>query len=170
MAQDKVAVATFAGGCFWCTEFDFDTKPGVISAVSGYAGGLEVNAKYELVSSGRTSHKEAVQITYDPSKLTYDDLLTLYWRGIDPTDAGGQFVDRGRHYTTAIYYHTETQKTAAHDSRDALDKSDRYDAPIVTEILPYTTFFPAEDYHQDFYKTNPFRYKMYRNASGRPNK
>lgn len=161
-------IATFAGGCFWCTEFDFDTKPGVISAVSGYAGGGKASAKYELVATGRTAHKEAVQITYDPKKLSYDDLLEIYWRGIDPTDASGQFVDRGPQYTAAIYFHDDAQKEAAYNSRDALEKSGKYNAPIVTEILPFTTFFPAEDYHQDFYKKNPFRYKMYKAGSGRP--
>jgi peptide methionine sulfoxide reductase msrA/msrB len=164
----KIETATFAGGCFWCTEFDFDTKDGVISAVSGYAGGNAANATYAEVSRGRTQHREAVQIKYNPSKITYKELLDLYWRGIDPTDSGGQFVDRGAQYTAAIYFHSASQEDAAIRSKENLAASGKHESPIVTPIVAFTTFFPAEDYHQDYYKKDPIRYKQYRRNSGRP--
>ena len=159
--------ATFAGGCFWCVESDFEKVDGVIEAVSGYAGGDEPDPTYKQVSSGRTGHTEAVQITYDPDKITYKELLDVLWRHMDPTDAGGQFADRGSQYRPAIFYHDKEQKRVAEESRAELQKSGRFSKPIATEIVPLTAFYPAEEYHQDYYSKNPIRYKMYRYGSGR---
>lgn len=172
-AEDKpspktgAAVATFAGGCFWCMEPPFEPLPGVSSVVSGYTGGKELNPTYDQVSSGETGHAEAVQITYDPAVLTYDKLLETFWRNIDPTTRNGQFADKGTQYRTAIFYHTDEQKRLAEASRDRLAKSGKFDKPIVTEIVPASAFYPAEDYHQDFYKKNPLRYNSYKIGSGR---
>ena len=163
----NLKVATFAGGCFWCTEADFEKIDGVVDAVSGYTGGEKVNPTYQEVSSGRTKHYEAAQIYYDPQKISYPELLDAYWRHINPTDEGGQFVDRGRQYRTAIFYHDEVQKQQAEASKKALEDSGRFDRPIVTEIRPLKAFYPAEDYHQDFYKKSPERYHSYRKYSGR---
>jgi peptide methionine sulfoxide reductase msrA/msrB len=163
----KYKTATFAGGCFWCIESDFEKVDGVIEAVSGYTGGEEPNPTYKQVASGGTSHTEAVQITYDPDKITYKELLDVLWRHMDPTDAAGQFVDRGSQYRPAIFYHNEEQKRIAEESRAELDKSGRFSKPIATEIVPLTQFYPAEEYHQDYYSKNPLRYKMYRYGSGR---
>ncbi len=160
-------VATFAGGCFWCIEADFEKTPGVEKAVSGYTGGRVKNPSYTQVSGGSTGHLEGVVVYYDPDKTSYGDLLNAFWRMIDPTDAGGQFVDRGEPYTTAIFYHTEQQKRSAEMSRAALAKSGRYSSPIVTAIRPAGDFFEAEQYHQDYYKKNPMRYRFYRYNSGR---
>ncbi|HSR10603.1 MAG TPA: peptide-methionine (S)-S-oxide reductase MsrA [Thermodesulfobacteriota bacterium] len=160
-------VATFAGGCFWCVESDFEKVPGVIKVVSGYTGGNKENPTYEEVSSGTTGHVEAVQVYYDPSKVTYDQLLNWFWRHINPTDAGGQFVDRGSEYKSVIFYHNEAQKTAAENSKAELQKSGRFTKPVVTEIVAFRKFYAAEDYHQDYYKKNPIRYRYYRHASGR---
>ena len=160
-------LATFAGGCFWCMVAPFENTPGVVKIVSGYAGGKTADPSYEAVATGQTDHVEAVQITFDPGKATYRQLLDLYWQQIDPTDAGGSFADRGDHYRSVIFYHDEAQKTEALASRDALGASGRFSDPIVTEIRPYTTFYPAEDYHQDFHVKNPVRYKSYRYHSGR---
>jgi peptide methionine sulfoxide reductase msrA/msrB len=166
--EDKMLrVATFAGGCFWCTESDFEKVPGVAKAVSGYTGGKKENPTYEEVSSGSTGHVEAVQVFYDPAKVTYGELLDFFWRHIDPTDPGGQFVDRGSQYRSIIFYQNEEEKRIAEKSREALDKSGKFNKPIVTEILPFTKFYDAEEYHQDYYKKNPIRYKYYRHASGR---
>ena len=159
--------ATFAGGCFWCTESDFEKIDGVLEVVSGYTGGDEENPTYEQVSYGRTGHYEAVQVLYDSEKITYSELLEVFWRHVDPTDAGGQFVDRGRQYRSAIFYHNEEQKAAAEKSKEKMDKSVVFKRPIVTEIIPFKKFYMAEDYHQDYYKKNPRRYKMYRSGSGR---
>ncbi len=159
--------ATFAGGCFWCVESDFEKVDGVIEAVSGYAGGDEPNPTYKQVAAGRTGHTEAVQIHYDPDKITYKDLLDVLWRHMDPTDANGQFVDRGSQYRPAIFYHDEEQKRIAEESRAELEKSGRFSKPIATEIVPLTEFYKAEEYHQDYYSKNPLRYKMYRYGSGR---
>ena len=159
--------ATFAGGCFWCTEADFEKVPGVVKAVSGYTGGKRENPTYEEVSAGTTGHVEAVQVYYDPAKVTYEELLDYFWRHIDPTDPGGQFVDRGSQYRSVIFYHDEEQKRIAEKSRGALDKSGKFNKPIVTEIVKLTTFYEAEEYHQDYYKKNPLRYKFYRYNSGR---
>jgi len=159
--------ATFAGGCFWCIEAPFDKLEGVISAVSGYTGGEEENPTYQEVSSGSTGHLEAVQVTYDPRKISYQQLLDVYWRQFDPTDEGGSFHDRGRQYTSAIFYHSDEQKELADSSRAALDESGRFDKAIVTPVLPAKPFYPAEEYHQDYYKKNPQHYSRYRAGSGR---
>jgi peptide methionine sulfoxide reductase msrA/msrB len=162
-----VRVATFAGGCFWCTEADFEKVPGVVKVISGYAGGQKKNPTYEEVSAGTTGHVEAVQVYYDPSKVTYGQLLDTFWRHIDPTDGGGQFVDRGAQYRGVIFYQDEEQKQLAGKSKEALDHSGRFKKPVVTDILKFTNFYPAEEYHQDYYKKNPIRYRYYRNGSGR---
>ncbi len=166
-AQGDTARATFAGGCFWCMEHPFEKLDGVLEVVSGYTGGDKQNPTYKEVSSGETDHLEAVQILYNPSKVTYNQLLDAFWRQIDPTDPGGQFVDRGEQYTSAIFYHDEVQRAAAEASRQTLTRSGRYDKPIVTRIRKATRFYKAEDYHQDYYKKNPIRYKYYKYGSGR---
>jgi peptide methionine sulfoxide reductase msrA/msrB len=163
----KNGIATFAGGCFWCSEADFEKLPGVEKVVSGYAGGEKENPTYREVSSGRTKYVEAVQVHYDPSSITYVNLLEAFWKHIDPTDAGGQFVDRGPQYRSVIFYHDDEQKRLAEASKDALEKSGRFSRPIATEITEFTTFYEAEDYHQDYYKKSPMRYKTYRYGSGR---
>lgn len=163
----NLKLATFAGGCFWCMEPPFEKLEGVRSVTSGYTGGTEENPTYEDVSDGRTGHYESVQIIYDETIIKYEDLLQVYWRQIDPTDANGQFVDRGNQYRSAIFYHDEQQKLLAEQSLKQLQESRRFDKPIVTEILPYTPFYTAEEYHQDYYLKNPIRYKYYRNGSGR---
>jgi peptide methionine sulfoxide reductase msrA/msrB len=159
------ATATFAGGCFWCVESDFEKLPGVLKVVSGYTGGTGDNPNYE--SYGDKGHLEAVQVFYDPAKITYRQLLDVLWRHIDPTDAGGQFGDRGPYYRSAIFYHDEQQRRIAEESREALAKSGRFSKPIATEILKFGRFYDAEEYHQDYYKKNPLRYKYYRHGSGR---
>ena len=159
--------AIFAGGCFWCMEPPFEKLGGVHAVVSGYIGGDKEDPTYQEVCAGATGHTEAVEISYDPAKVSYDQLLEVFWRNIDPTDEGGQFVDRGSQYRTGIYYLSEEQKRQAEASRDKLAKSGRFDRPIVTEIVAATTFYPAEDYHQDYYKESPIRYKSYRHSSGR---
>lgn len=165
MATDRVATATFAGGCFWCLEAAFRKLPGVITVVSGYAGGQGAEPSYEDYAA--KGHVEAVQITFDPRKISYAGLVEHFWRQVDPTDPGGQFADRGRHYRTVIFYHDEEQRQVAEASKAALAASGRFPRPIVTEILPFTTFYPAEDYHQDFARKNPERYCTYRSLSGR---
>jgi len=164
---DRRETATFAGGCFWCLESDLEKVDGVLEVISGYTGGHVENPTYEDVSSGRTGHVEAVQVVYDPAKVSYEQLLDVFWRHIDPTDPGGQFVDRGPQYRTAIFYHDESQKRLAEASRKKLQESGRFSKPIVTEILPLGKFYKAEDYHQDFYQKSPVRYHFYRAASGR---
>lgn len=165
--NDKYEKATFAGGCFWCMEPPFENLDGVIDVVPGYTGGQKENPTYDQVSSGTTGHLEAVQITYDPAEISYSELLDVFWTQIDPTDESGQFVDRGPQYNTAIFYHDEKQKTVAEESRSRLEKSGKFDRPIVTKIRPYTRFYEAEDYHKDFYKKSPARYKTYKFSSGR---
>jgi methionine-S-sulfoxide reductase len=165
--QVNLEIATFAGGCFWCMEPPFDKLAGVLSTTSGYAGGTEENPTYKEVASGRTGHAEAIRIVYDPTKVTYAELLDVFWKNIDPTQVDGQFADRGRQYRTAIFYHDEEQKELALASKDALEKSGRYTRKIVTEITAAGAFYPAEDYHQDYYKKNSVHYKMYRYGSGR---
>jgi peptide methionine sulfoxide reductase msrA/msrB len=162
-----LAVATFAGGCFWCVEADFEQVPGVVEAVSGYTGGQVPDPTYRQVSSGTTGHREAVQVHFDPQKIGYDGLLQAFWRMVDPTDEGGQFSDRGREYTTAIWYHDEGQRAAAEASKAALAASGRYPDAVVTPILPATRFYEAEGYHQDYAERNPVRYRYYRYFSGR---
>ena len=163
----EMKTATFAGGCFWCMEPPFEKLDGVKSVVSGYTGGDEKNPSYEQVSSGSTGHTEAVQITYDDSKISFDDLLTVFWRTMDPTDATGQFVDRGKQYRPGIFFHNADQEKAATKSRDALAKSERFKKPIKTEITKFKSFYAAEDYHQDYYKKSSLKYKYYRFRSGR---
>lgn len=163
----ELQTATFAGGCFWCMVHPFDTYPGVAEVTSGYTGGTTENPTYEEVCSHTTGHREAVQIRFHPDVITYEQLLDIFWRQIDPTDAGGQFYDRGSSYQTAIYYHSDAQREAAEASRQALDASGRFQRPVVTEILPAQPFYRAEAYHQDYYKSNPGRYNRYRRASGR---
>ena len=163
----RTEIATFAGGCFWCTESDFEKVPGVVKVVSGYTGGKKESPTYGEVSAGTTGHVEAVQVYYDPSRISYAELLDYFWRHVDPTDSGGQFVDRGSQYRSVIFYHDEEQKRLAEKSKEELSKSGKFDKPIVTDILQFTRFYEAEDYHQDYYKKNPLRYKYYRYASGR---
>ncbi len=159
------ATAIFAGGCFWCMEKPFEVLDGVLSVTSGYTGGTTENPTYENYAAG--GHIEAVKIIYEPAKVSYDKLLDVYWHQVDPTDPGGQFVDRGHAYTTAIFYTNGEQKKLAEESKAALDKRGVYEKPIVTPVEPAQTFYPAEDYHQDYYKNNPLRYKYYRHGSGR---
>ena len=163
----NLKTATFAGGCFWCVESDFEKIDGVVEAVSGYTGGQEPDPTYKEVSAGGTGHAEAIQVRYDPDKITYKELLDVFWRHVDPTDAGGQFVDRGSQYRPAIFYHDEEQKRIAEESKAELDKSGRFSKPIATEIVPLSEFYTAEEYHQDYYDKNPVRYKLYRYGSGR---
>ena len=163
----SIHVATFAGGCFWCTEADFEKLPGVVKVISGYTGGDKENPTYKEVSAGTTGHVEAVQVYYDPSRINYEELLDYFWKHVDPTDPGGQFVDRGSQYRSVIFYHDEEQKRLAEKSKDALMKSRRFHKPITTEIIKFTKFYNAEEYHQDYYKKNPLRYKFYRYESGR---
>ena len=166
-AEDRIQTATFAGGCFWCMEPAFDGLPGVISTTSGYTGGHQEDPTYEQVSSGTTGHTEAIQITFDSSKISYGKLLDVYWRNIDPTTADRQFCDTGTQYRSAIFFHNEDQRKAVETSLSDLRKSKSFDEAIVTEILPATAFYPAEDYHQDYYLKNPLRYKYYRTACER---
>jgi peptide methionine sulfoxide reductase msrA/msrB len=164
---NKSDTATFAGGCFWCTEADFEKVEGVVEVTSGYTGGHKENPTYEQVSAGGTGHVEAVQVVFDPEKISYKELLEIFWRHVDPTDPGGQFVDRGSQYRSAIFYHNDEQRRLAKKSKEELGKSGRFEKPIVTEIVKFTSFYRAEDYHQDYYKNHPIRYKYYRYASGR---
>lgn len=159
--------ATFAGGCFWCMEPPFEKLEGVKEVISGYTGGHTDNPSYQEVSSGKTGHVEAVEVIFNPEQITYAKLLDVFWKQVDPTDDGGQFVDRGSPYLTAIFYHSEEQKRLAEQSKEALEKSGRYGKAIVTPIRSAETFYRAEDYHQDYYKKNPIRYKFYRLNSGR---
>jgi peptide-methionine (S)-S-oxide reductase len=161
------AVATFAGGCFWCMEPVFDALEGVISTTSGYTGGTLRSPTYEEVSSGSTGHTEAIQVRYDPARVSYDRLLEVYWRNIDPTVSNRQFCDRGTQYRTAIFYHDEAQRLAAEKSRAELDSSGAFAVAIATDIVAAGPFYPAEDYHQDYYLKNPVRYQRYHDACGR---
>jgi len=165
--ENNYDIATFAGGCFWCMVKPFDEQPGIIKVVSGYIGGYQEDPTYQEVCANTTGHYEAVQITFDPKIFSYERLLELFWQQIDPTDPNGQFHDQGNSYRTAIFYHNEEQKYLAEKSKQALEESMRFNNPIVTEILPATTFYPAEQYHQDYYKKNPFHYGLYRQSSGR---
>jgi peptide-methionine (S)-S-oxide reductase len=161
------ALATFAGGCFWCMEPPFDEVPGVLSTTSGYAGGRVPNPSYEQVSAGGTGHTEAIQVEYDPGRVTYQELLAVFWRNIDPTARDRQFCDRGSQYRSAVFYHDRTQREAAERSRAQLEQSKPFPQPIVTEIAPLTAFYPAEEYHQDYYRKHPIKYKYYRYGCGR---
>ncbi len=166
-AIDSLNVATFAGGCFWCLESTFEKLDGVTEVISGFSGGQTENPDYKQVVRGNTGHAETVQIYYDPDAISYDELLWHYWREIDPTDANGQFVDRGSAYRPVIFYHDDNQKTAAENSRDEISSSGRFDKPIVVELQQFKAFWEADDYHQDFYKKSALRYKIYRAGSGR---
>lgn len=166
-AAPKTARAVFAGGCFWCMEGPFEALPGVLTVSSGYAGGQEPHPTYEQVSSGRTGHAESVQVVYDPSKVTYEQLLETYWHNVDPTQANGQFCDRGRQYRTAIFAADEAQRRAAEESKRRLEASGKLPGRIVTEIVPGGPFYPAEEYHQDYARKNPLRYRFYRSRCGR---
>lgn len=159
--------AIFAGGCFWCMVHPFEELAGVVKVVSGYTGGSKENPTYEEVSSGTTGHVESVEITYEPSRVTYLQLLDVFWKQIDPTDPEGQFCDRGRQYRAAIFYANEEQKNLALNSKQELIKSRRFKKPVVTDILPASRFYPAEEYHQWYYKKNPLKYKFYRFSCGR---
>ncbi|WP_101674273.1 peptide-methionine (S)-S-oxide reductase MsrA [Alloalcanivorax mobilis] len=161
------ATAVFAGGCFWCTESDFEKLEGVSEVISGYAGGDVANPTYGQVSAGGTGHAEAVKVVYDPAVVSYDNLLTWFWRHVDPTDANGQFVDRGKQYRSEIFYQNDAEEKQAGASKQALANSGRFDKPIVTEIVPLKAFYPAEEYHQNYYKNHAVRYKFYRFNSGR---
>lgn len=163
----KTARATFAGGCFWCVESDFDKLPGVISTTSGYTGGHTANPSYEQVSSHSTGHAEAVQVVYDPAKISYERLVAYFWHTIDPTVKDQQFCDHGSPYRTAIFTHDAEQMKIALASRAALEKNKPFKDSIVTEIVPAGAFYPAEEYHQDYYQKNPIRYKYYRSRCGR---
>jgi peptide methionine sulfoxide reductase msrA/msrB len=165
--DDNLQVATFAGGCFWCTEADFEKIEGVVAVISGYTGGTEEHPTYKEVSMGTTGHYESIQVYFDPERITYEALLDVFWHHVDPTDPGGQFVDRGEQYRTAIFYQDEAQRSAAEASKKKLAGMAVFDKALVTPILPLTRFFPAEAYHQDFYKKSPQRYNAYRQGSGR---
>jgi len=163
----ELPVATFAGGCFWCMEKPYEQYDGITQVISGYTGGQRKNPTYSEVSSGSTAHIEAVQITYDPDQISYNELLDIFWRQIDPTDDGGQFADRGSQYKTAIFYHDDQQKNFAEASKQALEDSKKFNKPIATKIIQALEFYPAEEYHQDYYKKNPVPYKNYYHFSGR---
>ena len=167
IAPPAVEKATFAGGCFWCMEHPFDNLSGVVSVTSGYTGGQKRNPTYEEVSAGATGHAESVQIVYDPIKIGYEKLLAVYWHNIDPTVKDRQFCDTGHQYRGAIFYHTEEQHRLAAKSKEALEKNKPFREPVVTEISKAGEFYPAEEYHQHYYKKNPIRYKYYRNGCGR---
>ena len=159
--------ATFAGGCFWCMEAPFEAVPGVVEVISGYSGGRGRNPSYEEVTTGRTGHLEAVQVSYDPQKVSYETLLKVFWQNIDPTDNGGQFADRGSQYHTAIFYHNEIQRVKAEASKTDLNASGKFKKEVATEVRAFDAFYPAEDYHQDYYRKNAKRYNRYKVGSGR---
>ena len=165
--KSKFEVATFAGGCFWCMQPPFDYAKGVVSTVVGYTGGKEKNPTYEQVSNRQTTHRESVQVKFDPAQISYDQLLDIFWRSFNPTQSDGQFADIGPQYRAAIFYHNEEQKRLAEASKERLGKSGKFKKPIVTEILPASTFWPAEEYHQKYYLKNPGEYNRYKVGSGR---
>jgi methionine-S-sulfoxide reductase len=167
VSDEALQTATFAGGCFWCTEHAFRGHDGVLGVVSGYTGGDRQRPTYEEVCSGRTGHVEAVQVRFDPGRIRYGELLEIFWRSIDPTDPGGQFADRGTQYRTVIFYHDEAQRAAAAASKKSLEESGRFERPVATEIRPAGAFFEAEAYHQEYSEKNPTRYRTYRIGSGR---
>ena len=167
VAATNLEKATFAGGCFWCEEHAFDEIPGVVSVTSGYTGGWKKNPTYEEVSAGETGHAESVQVVYDPAKVTYEKLLDAFWHNVDPTTKDREFCDVGHQYRSAIFYHNEEQHRLALQSKEELEKNKPFKGPIVTEIVQATEFYPAEEYHQHYYKKNPVRYKYYRWRCGR---
>jgi peptide-methionine (S)-S-oxide reductase len=166
-ASSNAVKATFAGGCFWCMEEAFEGVPGVLSVVSGYTGGHLPDPTYQQVSAGTTGHAEAIEVLYDPTRVSYSKLLEVFWRNIDPITPNAQFCDHGSQYRAAIFYHNDEQQKLAEQSKQALIDSKRFSAPIVTEIVMVSTFYPAEEYHQDYYKKNPLRYKFYKYNCGR---
>jgi methionine-S-sulfoxide reductase len=163
----KAQISTFSGGCFWCSESAFQEQTGVYEVISGYIGGLEENASYEQVSTGKTGHREGVQVYYNPEEISYGKLLEIYWQHINPTQEDGQFGDKGQHYTTAIFYHNENERKLAEKSKKDLENSDKFDKPIVTQILPFENFYKAEEYHQDYYLKQSGHYNIYSVGSGR---
>lgn len=165
VSAQTLAKATFAGGCFWCMEKPFDTLPGVVSTTSGYTGGQTERPSYRQVSSGKTGHAESMQVVYDPTQVSYEKLLDVFWHNVDPLDAGGQFCDRGSQYRSSVFTHDEQQRKLAEESKVALEKSGIQ--PIATEIVSAGEFYPAEDYHQNYYETNALKYRFYRFACGR---
>jgi peptide-methionine (S)-S-oxide reductase len=167
VSAPNIEKATFAGGCFWCMEHPFDELPGVVSVTSGYTGGQKKNPTYEEVSAGGTGHAESVQVAYDPAKVTYEKLLKVFWHNIDPTAKDRQFCDSGHQYRSAVFYHNEEQQRLALQSKAELEKNKTFREPVVTEIVRAAEFYPAEDYHQHYYKKNPIRYKYYRSRCGR---
>jgi peptide-methionine (S)-S-oxide reductase len=169
-AEEQAAKATFAGGCFWCMQPAYDAVPGVISTNVGYTGGHTKDPSYHEVGSGTTGHAESIEVAYDPKKVSYEKLLEVFWRNIDPTDANGQFCDKGNQYRSAIFYHDDAQKRLAEQSKKDVAKALKVPGPIVTEIVPASTFYSAEDYHQSYYKKNPLRYRFYRRGCGRDNR
>lgn len=166
VAADR-ETATFAGGCFWCMEQPFDSLPGVLSVMPGYTGGTKANPTYDEVSAGGTGHAEAIQVVFDPARIKYKQLLEVFWRNIDPTVADRQFCDVGNQYRAAIFYHSEAQKQAAMKSRDEITRLKAFPEPVVTALVPASTFYPAEEYHRHYYKKNPLRYRYYRASCGR---
>jgi methionine-S-sulfoxide reductase len=166
-AQSETRTAVFAGGCFWCMQPPFDHAQGVTQTIVGYTGGTKETANYELVSAHKTEHRESIEVTYDPARISYDQLLDIFWRNIRPTQADGQFQDIGLSYQAAIYYSNDEEKKIAEASKEKLGKSDRFDQPIVTEILPRKPFYPAEEYHQKYYLKNPAAFEAYHVGSGR---
>ncbi len=166
-ATSGLAKATFAGGCFWCMEEVYEGVEGVVSVVSGYTGGRKANPSYEDVSAGWTGHAEAIEVQFDPAKVSYGRLLEVFWQNVDPTTADRQFCDRGQQYRTAIFYHDEEQRRLVEESKGKVEQTKRFKEPILTEIVAATTFYPAEAYHQDFYMKNPIRYKFYKFNCGR---
>ena len=166
-SKDNLQKATFAGGCFWCMQPVFDKMKGVASTTVGYTGGTKENPTYEEVSTGKTGHAEAIEVVYDPSQVSYEELLDAFWKDIDPTDPRGQFADKGSQYRTAIFYHSEEQKRLASESKEKFARSGKFDQPIVTEIVPASKFYKAEDYHQKYYVKNAGHYYLYKTGSGR---
>jgi len=166
-ADAAIGKAYFAGGCFWCMEEAFEKVEGVLSATSGYMGGAVANPSYEEVSAGRTGHAESVEVVYDPTKVSYQRLLDAYWRNVDPITPNAQFCDHGSQYRSAIFFQTDEEKRVSDSSKQAIEQSKRFTEPIVTQIVMATQFYPAEEYHQDFYKKNPVRYKFYKYSCGR---
>ena len=169
-AASQSGKAYFAGGCFWCMEEAFEKVEGVVTVVSGYMGGTVANPSYEEVSAGRTGHAESVEVTYDPTKVTYQKLLDAFWHNVDPLTPNAQFCDHGSQYRSAIFYSTEEEKRLAEESKSAIEQAKKFPVPIVTQLVPASTFYPAEDYHQDYYKKNPLRYKYYKYGCGRANR
>jgi methionine-S-sulfoxide reductase len=167
MDNKKIEKATFAGGCFWCMQNPYDELKGVVSTAVGYTGGHVKNPTYEEVCAGNTGHAEAIEVLYDPSQITYAELLNVFWKNIDPTTLNRQFADAGTQYRTAIFYHNEEQRQSAESSKEEMERSGIYDDPVVTEITPASTFYKAEDYHQKYYEKCPVKYKMYKSGSGR---